>query len=400
MTFRRLNPDAPVGLRADACLSLRSRHTECDRCVEVCPAGVLHRGEETFFLDEGCLGCGRCAAVCPMGALAVAGFTLRPTEIKTTRPLMLDCWRVPAEASPPHGVRVPCLGGLSPGQWLGLVLAARGHGVELLDRGWCNTCPASPGAAHPAAEALTTVHDWLKEARVPRQHWPRRVRAPLPATRATTPDPRNETPVSRRRFFGALMHESVGLADTALDAPRTGGSTGGMAPGCARRKTHPRPMRARRQHRPSVSACLYSWRRSRRAMAAACRQRSIQRSRSIPTAATIACARRCARPGHCAPTPTTAGIRQAGRWRPLPTTTAWELRMTRPVASLAASARRPARNTLSVCNPPVPERTRSLRSPAMLPAHARHAASASAPTAARPTVHRAANHVISPAPAS
>lgn len=223
MTFRRLNPDAPVGLRADACLSLRSRHTECDRCVEVCPAGVLHRGEETFFLDEGCLGCGRCAAVCPMGALAVAGFTLRPTEIKTTRPLMLDCWRVPAEASPPHGVRVPCLGGLSPGQWLGLVLAARGHGVELLDRGWCNTCPASPGAAHPAAEALTTVHDWLKEARVPRQHWPRRVRAPLPATRATTPDPRNETPVSRRRFFGALMHESVGLADTALDAPRTGG---------------------------------------------------------------------------------------------------------------------------------------------------------------------------------
>ncbi len=222
VTFRRLNPDAPVGLRADACLPLRSRHTECDRCVEACPAGVLHRGEEIFFLDEGCLGCGRCAAVCPMGALAVAGFTLRPTEIKATRPLTVDCWKVPAEASPPHGVRVPCLGGLSPGLWLGLVLAARGHGVKLLDRGWCSTCPASPGAAHPAAAALTAVHGWLKEARVPRQHWPRRARAPLPATRAATPDPRNETPVSRRRFFGTLVHESVGLANTALGAPHAG----------------------------------------------------------------------------------------------------------------------------------------------------------------------------------
>ena len=208
VTFRRLNPDAPVGLRADACLPLRSRHTtECDRCVEACPAGVLHRGEESFFLDDGCLGCGRCAAVCPMGAIAVTGFALRPSEIKVTHPLTLDCWRVPTEASPSRSVRVPCLGGLSPGQWLGLVLAAHGDapgtaspappkraacaccgpGVELLDRGWCGACPANPGATHPAAAALAVVHGWLKEARIPRQHWPRLVRAPLPAARAVTP---------------------------------------------------------------------------------------------------------------------------------------------------------------------------------------------------------------------
>ena len=256
VTFRRLNPDAPVGLRADACLPLRSRHTECDRCTEVCPAGVLHRGEEIFFLDEGCLGCGRCAAVCPMGAIAVAGFALRPTKIKVTRPLTLDCWKVPTKASPAHSVRVPCLGGLSPGQWLGLVLAAHGDapdsrdgggraasgtaaeaaaspaaqghtacaccgpGVKLLDRGWCGACPANPGAAHPAAAALTVVHGWLKEARVPRQYWPWLARAPLPAARAVAPDPRNEAPVNRRNFFGALVHESVGLANAALDAPR------------------------------------------------------------------------------------------------------------------------------------------------------------------------------------
>ena len=175
-----------------------------------------------------------------MGAIAVTGFALRPSEIKVTHPLTLDCWRVPTEASPSRSVRVPCLGGLSPGQWLGLVLAARGDapgtaspappkraacaccgpGVELLDRGWCGACPANPGATHPAAAALAVVHGWLKEARIPRQHWPRLVRAPLPATRAVTPDPRNETPVNRRNFFGALVHESVDLATTALSAPR------------------------------------------------------------------------------------------------------------------------------------------------------------------------------------
>jgi Fe-S-cluster-containing hydrogenase component 2 len=240
VTFRRLNPDAPVGVCADACLPLRSRHTECDRCAEACPAGVLHRGEETFFLDEGCLGCGRCAAVCPMGAIAVAGFALRPSKIKAPRPLTLDCWRVPTEASPSRSVRVPCFGGLSPGQWLGLALAAHGDapaatspappghtacaccgpGVKLLDRGWCGACPANPGAAHPAAVALTVVHGWLKEARVPRQYWPWLARAPLPTARAVAPDPRNEAPVNRRNFFGALVHESVGLANAALDAPR------------------------------------------------------------------------------------------------------------------------------------------------------------------------------------
>ena len=274
VTFQRLSPDAPVGLRADACLPLRSRHTECDRCVEVCPAGVLHRGEEFFSLDAGCLGCGRCAAVCPMGAIAVTGFALRPTEIKVTRPLALDCWKVPTEASPAHSVRVPCLGGLSPGQWLGLVLAAHGDapaaaspapqghaacaccgpGVKLLDRGWCGACPANPGAAHPAAAALAVVHGWLKEARVPRQYWPWLARAPLPAARAATPDPRNEAPVNRRNFFGALVHESVGLANAALGAARAetrhkksnaGRRRGRKVPG-ADRRTQGEPIAAAR----------------------------------------------------------------------------------------------------------------------------------------------------------
>ena len=359
-----------------------------------CPAP--RRGD--FFLDEGCLGCGRCAAVCPMGAIAVAGFALRPSKIKVTRPLTLDCWKVPTKASPAHSVRVPCLGGLSPGQWLGLVLAAHGDapdsrdgggraasgtaaeaatspappghtacaccgpGVKLLDRGWCGACPANPGAAHPAAAALTVVHGWLKEARVPRQYWPWLARAPLPAARAVAPDPRNEAPVNRRNFFGALVHESVGLANAALDAPRaeerhrksgaernTAGTKLRHAIGAEDAKCR---VRTRRWHRPNASACSYSWRRSRPVTAATCRHRSIRRSRSTPTASTIACARHYARPARCAPTPIM---------------TAWESRTTRPVASPAASASRPVRNTPSICNPPGPERTRSLRLPPMPP---------------------------------
>ena len=368
-----------------------------------------------FFLDDGCLGCGRCAAVCPMGAIAVTGFALRPSEIKVTHPLTLDCWRVPTEASPSRSVRVPCLGGLSPGQWLGLVLAARGDapgtaspappkraacaccgpGVELLDRGWCGACPANPGATHPAAAALAVVHGWLKEARIPRQHWPRLVRAPLPAARAVTPDPRNETPVNRRNFFGALVHESVDLATTALSAPRA-------------EERHKKSDAGRRRGRKTPGAD----RRTQAESMAAARTpvASLERGRVLVFLAALAARHGGGVPAALYPTITIgAGCRHhrlcaalcpTGALYPTLTTTAWESRMTRPIASPAASARRPARNTPSVCNPPVPERTRSLRSLATPPARARRAASASPPTAARRTVRRAASRVTSPAPAS
>ncbi|MBI3575216.1 MAG: 4Fe-4S binding protein [Gammaproteobacteria bacterium] len=213
VTFRRLDPGAPVGLRAGACLPLRSRHTECDACVTVCPVGVLHRGEEIFSLDEGCLGCGRCATVCPTGALAVQGFAPNPDDTGATGTLAVDCRRVPAGLAPVGALRVPCLGGFSVGRLLALRLAAGERPLNLLDRGCCRNCPAGKGARHPARAALLEARAWLRQTGVPPALWPRLTRRRLPP--AARPEPVGAAPtppVRRRDFFGELARELMAEA--------------------------------------------------------------------------------------------------------------------------------------------------------------------------------------------
>ncbi len=208
VTFQRLNPDAPVGLRADACLPLRTHRAECNACVTVCPVGVLARSDDGFSLADGCLGCGRCATVCPMGALAVQGFAPNPDNAGATGTLAVDCRRVPAGLSPVGALRVPCLGGLSVGRLLALRLAAGERPLKLLDRGWCGNCPAGKGARHPARATLLETRAWLRQTGVPPALWPRLTRRRLPP--AARPEPVGAAPtppVRRRDFFGELARE-------------------------------------------------------------------------------------------------------------------------------------------------------------------------------------------------
>lgn len=218
VTFRRLNPDAPVGLRVEACLPLRSRQDECELCVQACPIGVLHRREETFALDDGCLGCGRCQTACPMGALTVAGFAIGPVAGDGRDALDIDCQRVPADASPAGAVRVPCLGGLAVSRLLALRLLAGDRPMHLLDRGWCARCPAGAGAKHPARATLARARAWLQEAGVPESQWPDLRRRPLPASmRARTlADAGREHPLNRRDFFSRLARQVTGAVSEVM----------------------------------------------------------------------------------------------------------------------------------------------------------------------------------------
>src|SRR3990172_12243156 len=179
LAYRRLRPDAPVGLLAKACLELHPRRVECARCAEACPAKVLSLTHEGLRLDDGCLGCGRCMAVCPTGALAVHGFSLKLTPESTLETLVLDCWKVPSHLSPPGAVRVPCLGGLSVSHLLALRYVAGSRRFALLDRGWCGQCAAGRHDGHPAQTALSATRDWLKEIGAPESHWPVLDKQPL-----------------------------------------------------------------------------------------------------------------------------------------------------------------------------------------------------------------------------
>lgn len=209
LTYRRLRPDAPVGLLDKACLELHPRHVACARCADTCPAKVLSLAPEGLRLDDGCLGCGRCMAVCPTGALAVHGFSLALAPESTLETLSLDCWKVPKHLSPPAVVRVPCLGGLSVSHLLALRYVAGSRRFALLDRGWCAECAAGRHDCHPAQTTLSSTRDWLKEIGAPESHWPALDIQPLAVSFQcqTISNDVNTSPFKRRDFLSQLACE-------------------------------------------------------------------------------------------------------------------------------------------------------------------------------------------------
>lgn len=124
---------------------------------------------------------------------------------------------VPQSVSSPRTLRVPCLGGISPGRLLARVEAHQQH-IELIDRGWCEGCVAQgrrPG--HAAAHTLTITSAWIATASAPVDRQPQLIREPLPiALRpAVLPHARDEAPISRRGFLRQL----VSRASEPLQAP-------------------------------------------------------------------------------------------------------------------------------------------------------------------------------------
>src|SRR3989338_6020925 len=99
-----------------------------------------------------------------MGALALPGFSVPEAPQEKVGALNVDCWKVPKKLSPEGSVRVPCLGGLSPGRILELAAMAGTGSVEFLDRGWCSTCTAGSSAVHPIQTSLEQARSLLDAA--------------------------------------------------------------------------------------------------------------------------------------------------------------------------------------------------------------------------------------------
>lgn len=225
--YEPLSMGQPLGLLADACLPLRApRYANCRACEDVCPVRALHVEATAIRLDDSCVRCGRCAASCPMGALSLSGFSVPEVSRETTRALSVDCWKAPGRLTPDESLRVPCLGGLSPGRILELVMAVGPRTLELLDRDWCATCSAgSTGstAEHPVAVSLKLARSLLEAAgsgadRLPRM---RSLHLPVDLRPVEIPASVNETKMSRRGFFSALTAKATVAIDQVRPLPGT-----------------------------------------------------------------------------------------------------------------------------------------------------------------------------------
>lgn len=213
LPYVRLRPEAPLGLRAAACLALRAPVVGCRGCVNACPGGKIALGVGGPALAEGCDGCGRCAAACPTGALRTPGFAVTPSPHTTT--VDLECWRVPSKASSRDSLRLPCLGGLSSARLLEICADAGKRPVRLLDRGFCTDCPNGGADMHPAAAVLSETKRLLTAVGIPEALHPRLHAAPLPAAQRLA-EPQGyavEQRVDRRAFLGALSAHTLAAAD-------------------------------------------------------------------------------------------------------------------------------------------------------------------------------------------
>lgn len=202
-----LPTDAYLRLFPEACLAVRGGAAACAACAGACPAGVLAVDHEGPRLAGNCLHCGRCAAACPSGALMAQGFE-EAVLPNGDAAIMIECWKVPAKLVGPHGVRVPCLGGLPLYRLLEWQRAVAPRRLVFVDRAWCGHCQAG-GDDFAAQALLAEAQALLGDCGVPAAQQPTRVSRPLPAEHmpAAIPSAASQIAMGRRAFFGRLGRE-------------------------------------------------------------------------------------------------------------------------------------------------------------------------------------------------
>ena len=145
-----------IRIEPDACLTLASPLASCVLCHDHCPTSAISFTDRSIQADAArCIGCGQCAVVCPTDAIEVDGFAPSPNESP-----FFECRRTTDKRRIAGSSVVPCLGGLSVSKLLKTVLRLK-QDIFIVDRGWCEACPAGGGA--PWAAVLCEANEILAD---------------------------------------------------------------------------------------------------------------------------------------------------------------------------------------------------------------------------------------------
>lgn len=144
---------------AGACLRTLGALAACEVCARECPVDAVAPTERGVEITEHCLGCARCVAVCPTGALDSPrnGIPALVRQTAANRSLRIECERVPPGLRAGNTVQASCLGALGVNELLGLREHAGDAPIEIVDRGWCPSCPVGGAMQPPGAAARARV---------------------------------------------------------------------------------------------------------------------------------------------------------------------------------------------------------------------------------------------------
>ncbi len=214
--YRRAFPASALGVRAEACLALASRYSDCRACVEACPVEAIAIADGEIAVEESCIACGRCAAVCPTEALAVEGFEIARPRDNTS--IEIECASAPRDDGAAQARRVPCLQGVSVNHLLAWTLHT-GAAVNVVERGCCTGCKGEDERA-PLRDAVAETAALMAETGLPERLRPRVVEGARQRAKRTNAPAANAIAggsATRRGFLGALARSTAAHASIFED---------------------------------------------------------------------------------------------------------------------------------------------------------------------------------------